>query len=91
MSYENLVQDQESRLVVQGYKYAPIKQYFIKFLCIICFPVLPLALYWKRDWWSKLAFKKSTLQTATHVLIQRGELIDLLPINIIKGQSISSF
>ena len=85
MSHETIVQDQETRLHVTGYQDAPRKALSVRLACILFFPFLPLALYWKRNWWAKAAFVKAPLQTATHVLIGRGEIVDLLPIYIIKG------
>lgn len=86
MSCDTIVQDQETRLSVSGYQHVRENQLCVQLLCVLFFPILPLALYWKRDWWAKVAFRSASLQTATDVLIKRGELIDLLPIQIIKGK-----
>ena len=51
---------------------------------MFCFPLLPLCLYWKPNWWSKLAYKKCPIHRATHLLIQRCEIIELVRIRIIR-------
>ena len=83
--YSSKVRDQEISLEIFGFVRVPHRVFFWKFLSILFFPLLPLCLYWKPNWWTKAAYKKTPIQFATHLLVYRAEILELVDIFIIKG------
>ncbi|CBY13135.1 unnamed protein product [Oikopleura dioica] len=84
MTHNSIVSDLDVRLYVSGFSRAKGTEYAIKFLCILFFPLLPLIFYWKPSWWAHAAFRKCALKTATHIFVKRGEIEELVPVQIIK-------
>ena len=85
--YSSKVREQEISLEIFGFVRVPHRVFFWKFLSILFFPLLPLCLYWKPNWWTKAAYKKTPIQFATHLLVYRAEILELVDIFIIKGMS----
>ena len=85
VNYSSKVRDQEISLEIFGFVRVQYRVFFWKFLSILFFPLLPLCLYWKPNWWTKAAYKKTPIQFATHLLVYRAEILELVDIFIIKG------
>lgn len=84
MANTAIVNDLEARLYVSSHVRSAGREFVAKFLCILFFPFLPLAFYWKPAWWAKAAFRTSPLECATHVFVKRGEIEDLVQVQIIQ-------
>ena len=83
MTIECHVKDEEVEFKVVGLERVTSRVFFWKLACLFCFPLLPLCLYWKANWWARLAYKRVPIHRATHLLIQRAEIIQLVRVRII--------